>query len=110
MQLGVVVSRMHQGRLKSVRIFTSDNEPDEIENEGDGPVIFYGRPLLSSSDVFENEEYSLVPELRLELVRNDQSPPEACINADFSLYQPQADCEAMQLDQLLRYLEYCVPW
>ena len=47
-----------------------------------------------------------MPELDVQLDGRDES----IVELQFEMYTPEIDSTPMKLDDLLRYLEYCVPW
>ena len=117
MRLRVLASRVVNNKLCTRLLVTSQEKPDD----GDGGVVYmWGRRLLYTDEPFNRDEYRITPELQLAF---EMAPPHHWwdpweprpwkhdeLTLCFELYVPDDRSDPMTAEQLLRYLEYCVPW
>ena len=121
-RLRVFVSRVVDGELRTLRCFLDSHRRDSDQEEN---TLFIHGQSLDAPDSYEENEFSLVPELSMEIdLTEDLEAEEADDEEDhhvhymvgnsfevtFWFYQPESDSERMTPDQLLRYLEYGLPW
>ena len=115
MRLRVFASRVVNHQLCTRLLYTSEPKPDDTD---DGIRFFYGRPLLHGDETFANDEYRITPALQVtcHTVENDDFFPWTLrwdygeLTLSFEICYPESHADPMTADQLLRYLEYCVPW
>lgn len=118
MRLYVYVTRVIRGQPQTIRIWRSDPSPHDGHEDGD---VFYSTSLARAMPFTDEDDYALVPELGLTMPRDfdgtlDPVAPESisanhdCFFLQFKTYVPESHYEEMQMIQLLRYLEFNLPW
>lgn len=115
MRLRVLASRITAGQMRTRLLGTTSPSPDGAQDVSMDMFM-----CLRTCDAFDGDDYAFVPEMHLEFERGGISDDLAMwepypwnhaeIGVSFQMYQPDADTDPMTRDQLLRYLEYCVPW
>ena len=117
MRLRLFASRVIHRKLRTLLLFTSESKLDDMD-EGGG--VIFGRPLLTDDGAFEEDAcFRIMPEMAITFDTNDNEVFDEDDAIDwnfdhltvrFELYYPESHNDAMTEDQLLRYLEYCLPW
>ena len=104
---------MHHGRLRTVLLYRSEDEPDDsdvIEHDGNGGHVlehfFHGDPL-ARSDVFDSCHHcSWVPAISMLMISDDKRS----LDVSFDLDHEYHGTDVMDRMEVLKYLEYTVPW
>jgi hypothetical protein len=107
MRLRVFASRVTGGRLRTQLLCTSPTVPDDEIDVG--VAIMWGSPLLAPK-AFEEDDCFMVPELDFRFDAEDGNYMYDKIELGFQMCYPQSHSENMTSRQLLRYLDYCLPW
>ena len=110
--LQVCVSRLIDGELHTRRCFTSQARPGvDEEEDSEGTILFVDSESLDTRESFENDDSRLIPMLGFQIPHADaDSTQPKVIRAVFEMSVPDSHFSDMSTQELLRYLEYCVPW
>ena len=115
MRLRVLVSRVLDGRLRTLPIFLSEDMPDESDRELGIHTMSSEALRYTHSHPFEERDADLVPELAIDLLEsrvdeNNDNEVTEHMRLGFRMYIVDCSVENMQEEDLPRYLEYCLPW
>ena len=104
------MSRVINGEVHTQSIYISESEPRSFAIYIEGMRTCAS--LATRADSFDGDEYALVPEMDVYFYADEATHAweEHRLLLSFALFKPEDTSAIMTDDQLMRYLEYCVPW